>query len=407
MTTSVVVVCHRLHRWLEECLLSVLNQADEVVVVDNGSPDRAAAMTATRLGAKVVRLDANVGFPAGVNAGMRAARGDVLALLNDDAMATPSWLRLSAQVLEDENVAAVAPKLLFAWPHAEVRLTDEPTFVSGDPRPLGRCLRSVSLDGVEILARLLGPGIHRLEEGIQGAQWVQWRWTAGREPIHVPLPPGSDPGSLRFDGEPVEVARVVDVLNNAGSYLSAEGHGGDYGFGAADDGTFDEPADRFAACGAAMVMRAETFSRVGPFASDFFAYYEDTDWCWRAQLADFRISYEPKAVVRHVGGVTTGGPMNPRVAFFAARNRLLCLARNAPMSVVGVQLWRTAKGPRPPRVRRALGKRIPRALIDRRVLARKWIQAPSDVWSRWAGVGEIWGAQRRSDEAVTSEKSED
>ena len=68
-----------------------------------------------------------------------------------------------------------------------------------------------------------------------------------------------------------------------------------------------------------MVVRAETFARLGGFAESFFAYYEDFDWCWRARLAGLKLGYEPSGVVRHVGGASSGGPASDRVRYLAAQ----------------------------------------------------------------------------------------
>ena len=38
MTTSVIVVSYQTHLWLEQSLASVVGEADEVILVDNGSP---------------------------------------------------------------------------------------------------------------------------------------------------------------------------------------------------------------------------------------------------------------------------------------------------------------------------------------------------------------------------------
>lgn len=387
-----IVVAHRPHRWLGPCLDSVAGQCDEVVLVDNGSPGDEVGSTARGAGARVVRLEANAGFPAGVNAGARAARGDVLALLNDDAMAEPGWLDSARAVLADPSVGVVAPKLVFALPFAEVRFDDEARRIGADPRPLGRPLRSATIAGTDVLERLVGPGVHRLEWGELDGREGLWRWTAGREPIRLALEPGWDPADLRIDGELAPVVGTVTLVNNAGSYLSTEGWAGDHGYLAPDDGRFDAPAERFGACGAAMVLRAETFARVGPFAASFFAYYEDVDWCWRARLAGLSARYEPAGVVRHVGGVTSGGPLAATVKGLAARNRLLCLARNAPLAVAAAQVRRALRGvPEPvPGLVRAVASRLPGALATRRALAQRRTLPPAEVWRRWAGVDESW-----------------
>jgi GT2 family glycosyltransferase len=44
---------------------------------------------------------------------------------------------------------------------------------------------------------------------------------------------------------------------------------------------------------------------IGLFDEDFFAYYEDVDLSFRAQLAGWKVAYEPKAIVYHATGSTS------------------------------------------------------------------------------------------------------
>jgi GT2 family glycosyltransferase len=390
--TSVVIVSFQPGEWLRRCLESVLHQADEVILVDNGSPNSGAKTVASQAGAQPVVLDRNRGFAGGVNAGLAACRGEIVALLNDDAFAEPDWLKRSVAALDDD-VAAVSAKLLFEQRYVEIGLDDEPHYDPPDPRPLGRHLVSLTLNGEDVLAGALGPGIHRLEKGPPGPP--RWRWTAGSGAIYLPVPAGTDRTDVLCNGEAVPAGEVVDLLNNAGSYLSAEGYGGDYGYETPDRGAFDAPADRFAACGAAMVMRADTLRRIGPFAEHFFAYYEDTDWCWRAQLAGLRVRYEPTAVVRHMGGATTGGPERPFVRRLAFRNRLATLARNAPLPVLRRQLARARHDEGWPDVRLSVAKGLAREAPRRAALMRRRARTPADIWARWAGTDEHWPASGR------------
>jgi GT2 family glycosyltransferase len=83
---SIVVPSWNNHEVLSECLAfieanSVLEH--EVVIVDNGS-------TPPVEGA-VVRNEENKGFPVAVNQGIRASKGDIIILLNDDVIVTPEW----------------------------------------------------------------------------------------------------------------------------------------------------------------------------------------------------------------------------------------------------------------------------------------------------------------------------
>ncbi len=150
MTTSVIVVSYRLHRWLEQCLASVVGVADEVILVDNGSPGETVAAVGRRCGASVHVLPKNLGFACGVNAGLRKARGDVVALLNDDAVADPKWPATAASALADPTIAAVGPKITLFRPCLEVSIDDEPNVFPPDLRPLGRQLRRIEVDGVDV-----------------------------------------------------------------------------------------------------------------------------------------------------------------------------------------------------------------------------------------------------------------
>jgi GT2 family glycosyltransferase len=58
------------------------------------------------------------------------------------------------------------------------------------------------------------------------------------------------------------------------------------------------------AVGAALLMRREALDEIGGFDERFFMYVEDLEWCWRARAAGWQISFEPDAVVRHVGNAS-------------------------------------------------------------------------------------------------------
>jgi len=73
-------------------LLVELGPDDELIVVDNDSGDDSAAVVAELApAARLVRMGRNVGFAAGCNRGAEEARGDLLVLLNPDAVPQPGW----------------------------------------------------------------------------------------------------------------------------------------------------------------------------------------------------------------------------------------------------------------------------------------------------------------------------
>ena len=73
-------------------LLAELSEGDELIVVDNDSPDDSAVVVAELAPpAQVVTMGRNLGFAGGVNVGSTAATGDLLVILNPDAIPQPGW----------------------------------------------------------------------------------------------------------------------------------------------------------------------------------------------------------------------------------------------------------------------------------------------------------------------------
>ncbi|HEX4863772.1 MAG TPA: glycosyltransferase family 2 protein, partial [Acidimicrobiales bacterium] len=279
--TSVVVLSQNPGQWLDACLDSAEEQADEVVVIDNGSPNRGASRIGETHGARVVRSETNLGYAAGVNLGIRESSGDIVALLNDDAVAGPEWLSSAAATLADPRVACVVPKVIRHGWYREVLLNDVHE-APRDHRDLGTRLVSVTSNGLEVLERLLGPGIYQLEGSVGTASGL-WRWTAPRVPFYVPVE-NPDADKVVINGEPAPTGAVCRLLNKAGGYLLDNGVLGDVGDESPDDGRWDKPSEPFFGSGTALVTTRDAIDRIGGLAEPYFAYYEDGDWCWRARL---------------------------------------------------------------------------------------------------------------------------
>jgi GT2 family glycosyltransferase len=87
----------------------------EVLVVDNGSTDGSAEEIERTFSGRVrvLRSARNLGFGAGNNVGIREARGRHVILLNNDAVAAPSFAReLVAAAEGDDSVGMVAAKVV-------------------------------------------------------------------------------------------------------------------------------------------------------------------------------------------------------------------------------------------------------------------------------------------------------
>jgi glycosyltransferase involved in cell wall biosynthesis len=96
MMHSILINNYNYGRFLRECIDSVLAQDHpdfEVVVVDDGSTDDSHAIIASYGDAIVPVLKANGGQASSFNAGLAAARGDILLLLDADDAFLPGKLR--------------------------------------------------------------------------------------------------------------------------------------------------------------------------------------------------------------------------------------------------------------------------------------------------------------------------
>jgi hypothetical protein len=109
---SVVIPNWNGARWLERCLRSLQGQSYvdfEICVVDNRSSDDSIAIVERCCPeARCLEMGRNVGFAAGVNAGIGATRGELVALLNNDTEVEQGWLGALVEALDRRPRFALA-----------------------------------------------------------------------------------------------------------------------------------------------------------------------------------------------------------------------------------------------------------------------------------------------------------
>lgn len=115
---SVVILNYKRPDLTIAAVQSLLNQKDvttEVIVVDNGSGDESAEKIKNRFGEKIkmVENSENLGFSPACNQAFKMCSGKWIALINNDAVADPCWLKLSLKKTgAGKKVGAVVPKIL-------------------------------------------------------------------------------------------------------------------------------------------------------------------------------------------------------------------------------------------------------------------------------------------------------
>jgi GT2 family glycosyltransferase len=127
-------------------------------------------------------------------------------------------------------------------------------------------------------------------------------------------------------------------LDSTGLFIDRRRRLYDRGQGEPDRGQYDAQRHVFGACGAAALYRRVMLDDVTLdgeyFDEDFFAYCEDADLSWRAQLRGWHAEYAPRAVATHARGWgdtlrkrghARKGSLGPRLAL---RNRYLMAIKN-------------------------------------------------------------------------------
>jgi GT2 family glycosyltransferase len=103
--------------------------------------------------------------------------------------------------------------------------------------------------------------------------------------------------------------------------------------------TFDSQTELFAASGGASLYRVKMLEEIGLFDEDFFAYYEDVDLSFRAQLAGWKVGYVPAAVTYHQIGATSG-KLKGFTTYQTLKNLPLLWFKNVPMRYLWPVGWR-------------------------------------------------------------------
>ena len=138
-------------------------------------------------------------------------------------------------------------------------------------------------------------------------------------------------------------AKMVDMKNpevfdGAGDLYCALGWAFALGKGKSVKDNYTETAEIFSACGGAVIYRKEILEEIGVFDQNHFAYLEDCDLGYRAQIFGYRNYYTPKAVVRHAGSGVSGSKHNEFKVNLSSKNSVYLIYKNMPALQILVNL---------------------------------------------------------------------
>ncbi|MCM1134626.1 MAG: glycosyltransferase family 2 protein [Clostridium sp.] len=123
--------------------------------------------------------------------------------------------------------------------------------------------------------------------------------------------------------------REPEKLDGAGDFYSALG----WAFARGKDKAaerYNKPGRVFSACAGAALYRRELFETIGHFDENHFAYLEDIDIGYRANLCGYWNYYVPEAKVFHAGSAVSGSRHNAFKVRLSARNSIYLIYKNMP-----------------------------------------------------------------------------
>jgi GT2 family glycosyltransferase len=278
MSVTVGIVTWNSAHVIEACVASVRAQTYHPLtlrILDNASADdtreRLKRITTPdeRLGA-----DRNLGFSAAHNRLIASSSTDFYLCLNPDVVLTPEFVeRIVAAMRRDPRAGSATGKLL--------RMREGSGAAEADERDV------IDSTGIVMVPsqRHLDRGADRVDDGRYAREELVF---------------GASGAAAMY-----RRAMLDDVRTPAGSPTSPapDGRGRVRGSGSADGEYFDE---------------------------DFFAYREDADLAWRAQLLGWNCVYVPDAVARHGRRVTPErrSALPPAINYYSVRNRFLLRMKN-------------------------------------------------------------------------------
>ena len=94
---------------------------------------------------------------------------------------------------------------------------------------------------------------------------------------------------------------------------------------------YNKKREIFSSCAGAALYKKSILKQIGIFDENFFAYVEDIDLAYRAQIQGYKNIYQPKSIVYHYGSATSGSKYNPFKIRLAARNNIYLIYKNYPI----------------------------------------------------------------------------
>ncbi|MHB8362027.1 MAG: glycosyltransferase [Patescibacteria group bacterium] len=372
---AVVIVNYNGFRFLDKLFYSLENQSlkmfkdFDVYFSDNGSIDDSVSFVEIFYSKTIIyKNKKNLGFAEGNNIVLKNIykKYKYIVLLNNDVYVERNWLKeLLETTKRHENVGIAGSKLLFYYPFLDIQLKSNKNYIDNKNRKISFKINYIQINNNKYNKIVYKEGFYD-PENEKGEIFIP---SKNRSSVFLPFKKSSSyklymslSGLEKSKKQTVKVLigedligevelgdtfkqyelkinkNIVDknkffLINNASSSYNKNGYGKDIGFKEKDTFKYNKEKKAISVCGASMLINTEVFKDIGFLDRNFFMYYEDTDFCWRASnTKKWNIYYSPKSVVRHIhtGSSTEWSPF---FTFYVKRNRLLMLLKNSSLAV--------------------------------------------------------------------------
>lgn len=123
------------------------------------------------------------------------------------------------------------------------------------------------------------------------------------------------------------------IIDGVGILINEVGQARSIGWQEEDRGQYDKEQYIFGATAGASLFRREDFVKAGLFDEQFFMYYEEVDFAFRAQFVGLQSIYCPKAVVYHKHKATAK-KLSQHIEYWQFRNMTQTIIKDFPTSLL-------------------------------------------------------------------------
>lgn len=124
-----------------------------------------------------------------------------------------------------------------------------------------------------------------------------------------------------------------DKIDGLGIDINEIGQARSLSWNEIDSGQFQNSIFIFGATGGASLFRKKEFLELEMFDEDYFMYYEEVDFAFRAQFKGFKSLYCPKAIAYHKHKATSGKNLN-LVEYWQLKNMVQTVIKDFPAEIL-------------------------------------------------------------------------